>query len=128
MKNVSIKKGTVINSEEFSEMSDLLSSIDLDCKLTDSQYKAIGYFAQLHDVSMHSILGTDSSLRIDQYEQDHFEDIVKSDFDLRTDTKKWIDEEIKSDKQLSKEQRLEELKRNNINIITAGDLMTKKVH
>lgn len=52
---------------EFQLMSETLSSINFEDKLTDSQYEAITYFSLLHSVSPYEVIGPDGEKCLKEY-------------------------------------------------------------
>lgn len=53
--------------KEFELMSETLSSINFEDKLTDGQYVAICYFATLHNVTPFDVVGIDGKEAVERY-------------------------------------------------------------
>lgn len=61
------KRNMCMNAIEFELMSDTLSSINFEDKLTDGQYVAICYFATLHNVTPFDVVGIDGKEAVERY-------------------------------------------------------------
>lgn len=145
-----IKKGKQINSAEFEEMSEILASIDYEAGITDSQFAALAYFADLHDVAIIEVAGIDNAQALSAYAQKKaFENQMRA-MDFKTAHDLWLgntslckDTEIVYNEMhdfkkielgaVSYEERQKKVDKirnlmKNFNIIRASDLDPKKVH